>query len=272
MNTLMIGICTYNRKDIVRNSALSLQAVRDLDQVKVRVYDDCSSEYGKAFLEEMFPFAEKITRFEENGGADKNTSRMYEDFLKSGAEWLLNADSDLVYRTDLIGAIMNCRDRSEGIFTVYNSINHNTIGETESFYIKDSVGAAGCVLRRDIVEMILNSIQYRDYGFDVGFSKLLRTKAIPLYATKQSYVQHIGVLGFNSRDIRFDYAENFLCEGPVNAGILEETFETYMKSVSAYRKKPSYQVYYFLTSVPRRARRVVTICTALLSARKKKGS
>ena len=255
---ITFGICTYNRKKIVEKSAASLKKIKGIENIKIVVFDDCSDEYDVNFLRSIFPISAKIIRQEKNNGADKNTSIMYEYFLKSDDEWLFNADSDLIYRTDILDAIKYYMNKSHGFMSFFNSINHRTIGRNGCFVKKDSVGAAGCLLNRDVVKIILENIKYRNIGFDVGFSKLLRSKGYYLNTTEKSFVQHIGVSGYNSRDINFDYGENFWIQNMYNADSIEQTFEQYVKSVNAFRQKTSWKIFYFFISIPRRIKRIVS--------------
>lgn len=254
---ITFGICTYNRKKIVENSAASLKNIIGIGDVNILICDDCSTEYDEVFLKSIFPDNARIIKQNVNTGADKNTSLMYEEFLKSNDEWLFNADSDLIYRSDIIETIKYYKDKSSGIVTFFNSITHNTIGDNEYFLEKDSIGAAGCLLHRNIVKLILKNIQYRDFGFDVGFSKLLRKKGYKLFSTKESYVQHIGVSGFNSRDIVFDYGHNFHCDSVRTGQIIENTFESYIQSIKKFKETKAWRVFYFIHSIPRRVRKIL---------------
>ena len=256
------GICTYNRKNILERSAASLSQIKDINRVNIRIYDDCSTEFDEAYLWSLFPKAVSIKINLNNVGADKNTSMMYEDFLKTGDQWLFNADSDLLYRTDIIDKIANITKGSKEFVTLFNCINHNTITKSEEFVVKDSVGAAGCLLSRKCVELILSNIKERQYKFDVGFCKLLREKGYKLYATKESYVQHIGIHGYNSRDINFDYGKCFICDNLTNAQAIEETFEQYIRTVAEYKKTSSWRIYNFFISIPRRIKKITKIVRA----------
>lgn len=249
---ITFGICTFNRKDVLQKSVQSLLHVKNIDKVNIRIFDDCSTDYDRTFLEELVPEACSIKQNQRNVGADKNTSIMYEDFLKSGDEWLLNADSDLIYHSDIIDEILRYQDKCGGFVTLFNCINHNDISHTELFDIKESVGAAGCLLHRDVVELILNSIRYRSVSFDTVFCKVLRENGYNLYATKQSFVQHIGVTGFNSGEISFDYGRNFQCDSLINAEIIEYTFETYAKKVNQFKNKKNWRIYNSFAIIPRK--------------------
>ena len=256
-NGITFGICTYNRKEILLKSVNSLRLINGFDDIDIRVYDDCSDDFDIRFLEELFPKTAHIVRNNRNLGADRNTSLMYEDFLKTDNMWLFNADSDLIYRKDLMEAISKYKSQCDGIISFYNSFSHNDLGnEGEELVIKDNVGAAGCLIRRDIVEVILHGIKNNKMHFDIKFSKFLRNNGLKLYATKHSYVQHIGVNGFNSRDINFDYGKNFLCDSIYNATIIESTFENYIESVINFRKRKTWKVYYFVISIHRRIKKL----------------
>lgn len=267
---IIFGICTFNRKEILEKSARSLYEVKGIESVTIRVYDDCSTEYDLEYLRKIFPTADKIVRSRKNGGADINTSIMYEDFLGSDADWLFNADSDLIYRTDIVECINKTLNKCNGFMTVFNCINHKTIGEKGDFLLKDSVGAAGCLLNREVVRLILSNIKYRKTGFDVGFSKLLRKKDYDLLSVKESLVQHIGVSGFNSRNINFDYGEAFICDSAINAEIIEDTFEKYVKSVQNYRSTNSWKIHNFVVSLPRRIKKYTRIAIEMIVDRDEK--
>ena len=255
---ISFGICTYNRKGILEKSVQSLKNIKGIENVHLIVFDDCSDEYNMDYLKSIFPSSAQINRQERNEGADKNTSLLYEKFLESDDEWLFTADSDLIYRSDLLDAIMFYKDKSNGFMSFFNCISHKIVGKNKWFVFKASVGAAGCLIRRDVVKIILDNIQHRDIGFDVGFSKLLRKKGFMLNATKKSYVQHIGVSGFNSRDINFDYGEGFIIDSKDNAEIVEQTFEQYIKSVNKFRNRSDWRAFYFIISIHRRIRRVIS--------------
>ena len=68
MESITFGICTYNRRQILMNSAKSLALVRGIEKVHIRIYDDCSNEYDEAFLRSLFPDAVSITRQKVNLG------------------------------------------------------------------------------------------------------------------------------------------------------------------------------------------------------------
>ncbi len=255
----MFGICTYNRKEILQRSISSLKNVDCLDSVDIIIFDDCSTEYDEKYLRDLIPFVSQIIVQPRNFGADKNTSDMYEFFCTSEYDWLFNADSDLIYSKDIVNKINEYKDTCNGFMTFFNCINHRDVGEKSGFVLKDEVGAAGCLLNKDIVKFILDKIKYRTTGFDVNFSRLLIQSGHDLICTKQSYVQHIGVVGFNSRNIKFDYGKYFVCEDQTNGEIVEETFERYMEIVGDFRSTSSFRIFNFIISIPRRIKKVFKI-------------
>ena len=52
MKKLMIGICTYNRKKLIEYTSRSLGEVVGIQNTCVRIFDDCSTEYDKKYLNE----------------------------------------------------------------------------------------------------------------------------------------------------------------------------------------------------------------------------
>lgn len=233
---ITFGICTYNRKDILVSMADSLKQIDNFENINIRIYDDCSTEYDENFLRSIFPSAKTIIRQQRNVGADKNTSYMYKDFLKHNDDWFFNADSDLIFRKDILCKIQECIDDGLSFFSLFNTPFHPSIEEWGSHYVKkDSVGAAGCCLRKEIVEDIINNVVGTSVNFDFNFCEYLKTNNIDILTTKDSYVQHIGVNGYNS-GLFFDYGMSFVCDSLVNAVIIERTFERYVGQIYIFRR------------------------------------
>ena len=95
MNKIIIGITTFNRKNILVKMAKSFSECTILDSSKIIIFDDHSSEYGEIFLSNLFPNAQIFIN-ECNIGADNNLYAMYQYFLKTDGDILFNIDSDLI--------------------------------------------------------------------------------------------------------------------------------------------------------------------------------
>lgn len=255
--TITFGICTYNRMDVLVRSAKSLKSINRYNEINVRIYDDCSTEYDKHFLRDLFPEAKTICIQKKNKGADKNTSVMYEDFLRSGDELLFNADSDLLYSKEIVDVLENTIDKTDGFFSVFNTPAHAVTGSCDSsMQIKKVVGAAGCCLTREIVGIILESVTSREKSFDTKMCEVLRGKKKRILTTKNSYVQHIGVIGQNTDFYSFDYGIGFSCDSIENAESIEDAFEKYIISIQNFKNTKTGRLYHILIMLYRRAIRL----------------
>ena len=254
---ITFGICTYNRKDILLRSAKSLKSIDRYHEINVRIYDDCSTEYDKRFLQALFPEAKTIHVQKKNCGADKNTSIMYEDFLRSGDDLLFNADSDILYSKDIIHIIESMLDKTDGFFSVFNTPAHAVTGSAgSSMLAKKIVGAAGCCLTRETAGIILKNVTSRDKSFDTKMCEVLNAKGKRILTTKKSYVQHIGVVGQNTDFFSFDYGVGFDWDSVENARSIEDAFEKYILSIQKFKNTKIGKVYGILITLYRRIRKL----------------
>lgn len=235
---LLIGICTCNRKDIIEYTSKSLSEVKEIEKANVVIYDDCSNEYNLDFLKKSYPMATKIVRNETRLGADFNTEKMYRDFLKSQEDYLFNADSDLLFNTNIIEIIENTIKEANNIspktvFSVFNTPNHKNIKEISSnLSEKKSIGAAGTVFNKknvyEFIGTIPNMYNNKIPTIDHYFCDILKKKGYKILCTNQSYVQHIGLVGQNSFFYNTDWGKDFEIETFNNAKaiskILQEIF------------------------------------------------
>ena len=225
MESIMVGITTYNRKEILDSYAKAFNNIVGIEKVHVCIFDDASTEYDRDYLCSIFPMAAYVHINNKNMGADRNTRQLYEYFSRSEYDWLLNADSDLIFNSNILEVITSIAQNTQGIFSVFNTPAHPTISVFDNIFVeKEHVGAAGVVVSRELVGKILCSIPQRDVAFDWDFSSYIRSKNLKLLVTKQSFCQHIGFSGQNSR-IHFDYGENFCIDNLDTANIIENIFE-----------------------------------------------
>ena len=232
---LLIGICTCNRKQIIEYTAKSLSEVKGIEKAKIVIYDDCSDEYDIDFLKKMYPMAYKIVRNEKRLGADYNTEQMYRDFCKSQENYLFNADSDLLFNSNVIDIIeenirVTERINSKTIFSVFNTPNHKTIKKIDkNLYQKELIGAAGAVLSKQAVKTFIETIpkqySYKIPSIDHFFCSKLKQDDYKILCTQNSYVQHIGLIGQNSFFYNTDWGENFEIETFNNAKAISEVLQ-----------------------------------------------
>lgn len=231
MHSVTIGIATYNRKSILEKMAQSLY-LSDLScaTVHIRIYDDCSTDFDKVYLEKLFPNA-IIKINSENLKADLNTFNMYKDFLNSDDEYFFNADSDLIFRKDWLSFCLKHIDETNGVLSVFNTKNHKTIIDSElpGFVLKADIGAAGTFFKRECIQSIVSSLSSMNQKkIDWAFSQLFINNNISIYCSKESYVQHIGLIGQNSSLLAIDYADNFKIDSIENGQIINDLLHSFL--------------------------------------------
>jgi hypothetical protein len=252
---ITIGITTFNRLAYVKMMSLSLRYSDGLEQCSIRVYDDFSDEFGMEELKGCFPFVTELTRRSRNLGSDFNIMQMYHDFLATGDDVLINCDSDMIFRGDWITKIRELLPLTDGVLNCYNSALHHSVERlsinTEPMVRKDAYGSAGTAFTRDVVQRIVSDVKpSRRYDWD--WSQYLTKSGVRLLATENSYIQHIGIIGYNCDGARsIDYGLNFYPSNDdtmrLNVSFMEQLIQAKQKVVeqqdqSYYFQVPKYKV------------------------------
>lgn len=235
---LFIGVCTYNRKNIIEYTSKSLNEVNDINKSDIYIFDDFSTEYDVEYLKKLYPTAKKIKRTEKNLGADFNTKSMYEEFMRSDCEYLFNADSDLIFNSNVLKIIEKNIENLENankeiMFSLINIPEHKVIKDfDENLCYKYSVGAGGVVFSKKVVEMFINSFPER-YSVEIPsidhyFCNVLRKNNCDIFCSKKSYLQHIGLIGQNSFGLRVDWGKDFEVDSVTNANAIINILENYI--------------------------------------------
>ena len=80
----------------------------------------------------------------------------------------------------------------------------------QDLIIKESIGLAGTVFSREVVEDLLGNVEMKyTTMWDWYFCMYLEEKGKRVFVTKNSYVMHMGIDGENSNVMLFDYALNY---------------------------------------------------------------
>lgn len=236
MHSVTIGITTYNRQSILEKMAKSL-FLSDLSvaNVHIRVYDDCSCDFDKNYLERLFPGAiVKINK--TNLKADLNTYNMYKDFLESQDEYFFNGDSDLIFRKDWLSFCLDNIEKTQGVLSIFNTKTHVPVADVNdaAFVIKSDIGAAGTFFKRERIEGVIKSLSSIGKNkIDWGFSQYFLNSNIAIYCSKESYVQHIGLIGQNSSLNSIDYGENFKVDSIENGQIINDILTEFLKDITS---------------------------------------
>lgn len=227
---IMIGMCTFNRKYILEMCALSFNNIKNIQDTELRLYDDCSTEYNDKYLRQIFPTVKKVSVSNRNCGADKNAIVMLKDFLDSTNEWLFIADSDLIFSRELVFRLDKIIDdiscfTFKGIVSVFNAITHKEINQISNQYIeKEKLGAAAVILDKATAQIIVETNNENEH-YDNCFSRVLKERKYKLLCTQKSYVQHIGIEGYNSFFYAFDWGRNYEIDTLQNAQIIEKILD-----------------------------------------------
>lgn len=228
--TVTIGIPTFNRLNILKIMAKSLYASNLPDYCNIRIYDDCSTEYGNAELKKLFPTAVSILRNSKNIRADKNMYIMYKDFLNSNDDYFFNADSDIIFHKDWIEKSLAMILKTSGILSIFNANSHEVTALIDSdLCIKNSVGAAGTLFaQKRLKELMVQFPDIKDVrGFDWQWSRYFTDNGVHIFCSNNSLVQHIGYTGQHSSYF-FDFGRNFEIETVQEGQIINDIFEAFI--------------------------------------------
>jgi len=231
---ITIGITTFNRPEYLQRMKKSLYASKGLDACHLRIYDDCSPHWGVDFLKKLFPDAVEIIRREKNLGSDHNIRQMFIDFLKTDDDVLISIDSDLIFHSDWLSILKKGLPFTDGVLSVYNSSLHESKGRVDldgcdvSFVEKPHIGSAGAAFTKAIMQDIIDNVPIsRTYDWD--WSEYLIQKNKRLFVTEKSFVQHIGIDGYNNKNYLTDFGMNFEIDNKINEKIFIDFFENLVK-------------------------------------------
>ncbi|WP_461246052.1 glycosyltransferase family A protein [Treponema sp. R6D11] len=230
---LTIGIPTYNRKKLLELMASSLYESDISISHNIRIYDDCSTEYGLEELKKLFPTAASIKINEVNLKADKNTYQMYHDFLSTSDELLFNADSDLIFSKDWLNTALRLLKKTNGILSVFNANSHEAYKIIDDeLCLKKTIGAAGTLFHRDRVAEFMANIVSPDTltEIDWRFSEYFYSIGLPIFCVNNSLVQHIGYFGQHAK-YYFDFGRNFKIETSKQGQIINDIFENFIDDI-----------------------------------------
>lgn len=222
-----IGIPTYNRKNILEIMAKSLYRSDLSVSHNIRIYDDCSTEYGRDFLEKLFPTAKSIIINERNLMADKNMYKMYADFVSTDDNYFFNADSDIIFNKQWLNTALGLIEKTDGVISLFNSNSHKSYKiPDDTLCLKNTLGAAGTFFSRNRLVALMEKFDSINQvgGFDWQWSEYFKDNNIKLYCVNKSLVQHIGYNGQNA-GLYFDIGRNYKIETIEDGQIMNDIFE-----------------------------------------------
>lgn len=206
----------------------------------IRIYDDCSTEYGMDELRKLFPTAASIHRNAANVRADRNIYLMYKDFLSTSDNYFFNADSDIIFSEKWLPMAISLLPKTEGVLSIFNASSHPVRHTLDNgLCVKETIGAAGTLITRERVADLLNVFSYEDsaVSFDWLCSQYFTSRGIKVYCTNNSLIQHIGYHGQNYLSGFFDYGMNFTVEDAKTGQIINDIFGLFLIQNREYHIK-----------------------------------
>lgn len=217
MKDITMTITVYNRLEYVQRSLASLEELGELP-FRVVVIDDHSDEQTHSYLEEVCSRnGWDLFRNEENLGATANniTRSLYVD-----TEWMYISDSDVIYSSKFVTELRQLYDlckEVDGIGSLFNtsgSGRHLTILDVKDRYFrKASIGGVSMLIKRDLFAEITadhtKHLRTGYTGWDYAVVFYCNENNVPIWVTKNSYIDHIGVYGAHSFGVS-DKAINFV--------------------------------------------------------------
>ena len=190
-----IYVATYDRKKITKFSLKNLISVKQ--SAHLFIYDDHSKEYGLDFL---LNFTDNIKVSEKNIGIAKIRYKQILHFYNSNLKYCYLIDNDTIHDTEFLDILINLSIQYDKIVSLYNSKSHWSIKEEyEDAYLKYTAGGISIFFNKriafDILTMFSNYYNDRlswDWNLSYKFNEFIYPK--------QSYVEHIGGIGMNSKN------------------------------------------------------------------------
>jgi hypothetical protein len=205
----------------------------------IRIYDDCSTEYGGDFLKKLFPTARSVKINPVNLRADKNIYQMYADFISTGDDYFFNADSDIIFNNQWLNTAVELIEKTDGVLSLFNANSHKHYKITDDILcLKNSVGSAGVFFSRNRLRELLTYFDSTEQvkGFDWQWSEYFVNNKIKIYCTNKSLIQHIGYCGQNS-GLYFDIGRNYKIETIEDGQIMNDIFEKSMDNIMIKEKE-----------------------------------
>ena len=259
INHIVLGVTTYNRKEILQKSLNSLRQSGLDERCVIKIYDDSSNDMDKADLCSLVPEAESIYVQPHNLGSDANIRYMYADFVNCYSEndVFFNADSDLIYTPGWIDISLSKFESTDGVLSIFNAPSHRVLTSKGDMIIKEDVGSAGTLFSWEVLNDLLPKIPQNDLGgFDYQWSRKVRQCGMRLFCLKKSLVQHIGIDGYNSDLARFDYGLGFKVGTVQNGQIINDVLAQAVQNQRNGTRRFWYALFPF-DKVPKGARVVL---------------
>ncbi|MFY7964660.1 MAG: hypothetical protein ACOVO1_07170 [Chitinophagaceae bacterium] len=230
MHDYIFNVVTYNRVQLATESIMKLVMQKPSNSI-VDVIDDCSKE---SLFELEYLLNEPLSNhFPKNQlrqnkvrlGVELNNINRLNDSIYDNQEFVYLTDNDVCYSRLFyiqLEKLKNLMIEDKSIFAStlfnYNIVGscHPEIGNyNEDYVLKNSFGGVSMLIRVEDFKKAMEYYQSPNYRYVKGWDWAVCHYGISvenkkLVATKNSYVQHVGIEGENSTKERYDYANNFI--------------------------------------------------------------
>jgi hypothetical protein len=227
---LMIAVPVYNRQEYLEIMARSLYECSNIDKAVIKVFNDCSNEFGIDYLKQLFNSSNtEIINRDTHFKADRHNFKIMSDFLTTENDVLFICDSDLLLRPDTIDYIFNNFNRTDGFLGLYNSDLHRDLYFDGEFVYKEDVGFAGICISKILLEKFISKQKERPRSMDFKLSRFLVENGVRLMVPKKCYVQHIGFNGQNCGLSSIEFSLNFTPLSEFNKEIINKMLPIVLK-------------------------------------------
>lgn len=207
---ILVIIPTFDRKDLIELTSSYLRKTSfDPLRYSFLISDDCSTEYGLAFLESVYadlPNA-RFMKTSRNSGPVAHMWVLLKFFVNSAFDKLFILDSDLIVHPSCAQRIAEFDD--ELVSSLYNSCFHEIGRSCGAYCTKADIGWAGALLDKGIVQEMFNLFGSSPFD-DWALSEVAQRRNWTIKVCTPSAIEHIGVFGTNNAfPERFDHSFDF---------------------------------------------------------------
>lgn len=240
----IIAIPTFNR---IRHVVACLKCLREawgLDQYRIFIRDDASSEFGVAEIGRLIPEATSIVRNATNLGPDRNQLLLFQDCIDAGARRILVLDSDMLVSPSILDFMEQAFERTDGFLGLYNSALHRKRSDLDAELVeKWSVGGTATLWQSALLRRVLDRYERRPIDtWDWTANAELAEAGTRIIVSRRSYAQHLGIIGTNNGIFgKIDYGLGFVIETEEQARFMAQTFDDLMARQGEFawpRRKP----------------------------------
>lgn len=213
---ITLTITTYNRLQYLQPSLQSLESLKlPLETI---ILDDASEDFVQKYIKSVASKNKWNVHFNEsNLGSTKNNIKRAE-FVKT--EWMYITDSDVLYSSLFASELEKLLDfcvKNDCIGSLFNtqgSGRHTKILNQKNSYLqKESIGGVSMLIKTNLFKKITK--EHKKHlapgftGWDYAVVFYSKKNNIPIWVSKDSYVEHIGAVGAHSNGLH-DKAINFV--------------------------------------------------------------